>query len=65
MLNKIVIWEYVIVTFIISSNVFTTYYVYPLLPDLVQTYGDKNYDYNYQLIFKGLYLGVLYFLTIK
>jgi hypothetical protein len=60
MLNKIVIWEYVIVTFIISSNVFTTYYVYPLLPDLVQTYGGSK-NYNYELIFKGVYLGVFYF----
>ncbi len=55
MLNQIALSEHILVTLLISSNVFTTYFVYPILPDILNTFGGKDFE----LLQKGLFFGVI------
>src|SRR4051812_39839338 len=48
------ITNYLLSIMIITSNIFTTYFIYPILADYIQNYGNGT---NYYLI--GLYIGLI------
>jgi hypothetical protein len=61
MFGNCLLGNYLLFILIILSNTLTIYYIFPILPDFL-TYYEKFLFEEIGIYFKGLYIGVKYFI---